>query len=320
MLPLPKEIQIEPTIRCNLNCIMCDYKARERQVNEMSFESFKKIVSQFPELKKVHLHGIGEPLLNKNFYNMVDYLKKRGVYVCFNDNMTLVDESAAKNIVSLNIDELRVSLDADNAISYERIRKKDMFNNVLNNIKTLVETKRRMKSNYPHLKIVVVALKNNLKEIPGIVSLASKLDIKEIVVQNMQSWGKEEYRENEKRQYSLFFEEQVNVEIFFQRARELADSQGVKLTLPLFKNSKLTCTWPWTSCFITTEGFLTPCCNCPDPNVFNFGNLLVNDLKDIWNGCEYNRFRMKLNNSGHLPKICNNCIILEGKLKNYEAL
>lgn len=318
-IPLPSEIQIEPTIRCNLNCIMCDYRARRRQARDMSLETFKRIVDQFPELKKVHLHGIGESLLNKNFFAMVNYLKEKGGYVCFNDNMTLVNESVAEDIITLNIDELRVSLDADNAASYEQIRKKDMFNIVLNNIRTLVEAKKRLKSKYPVLKIVIVALKNNLKEIPGIVSLAFKLGINEIVVQNMQSWGRFEVKKNEEPRYSLLFEDLKKIKIFFNKAKERAKSRGIKITLPLFENSKLTCTWPWTSCFITTEGFLTPCCNCPDPNLFNLGNLLENNIKSIWNGDKYAKFREQFKSSKP-PKICEKCIILEGKLKDYNTL
>ena len=45
MLLLPKEIQIEPTVRCNMNCIMCDEKARNR-APDMTLENFKQIVNQ----------------------------------------------------------------------------------------------------------------------------------------------------------------------------------------------------------------------------------------------------------------------------------
>ena len=79
---LPKEIQIEPTINCNLDCIMCNKKARERGSKNMTLNEFKIILSQFPDLKKIHLHGIGEPFMNKDFLNMIKFAKQKKIIVC----------------------------------------------------------------------------------------------------------------------------------------------------------------------------------------------------------------------------------------------
>ncbi len=36
---------------------------------------------------------------------------------------------------------------------------------------------------------------------------------------------------------------------------------------------KKTYHWPFTSCFLTCDGYVTPCCIRQDPSVFNFGNI-----------------------------------------------
>jgi MoaA/NifB/PqqE/SkfB family radical SAM enzyme len=43
-------------------------------------------------LKKAVLHGIGEPLLNKELTEIINYLKQRKVHVLFNTNALSLDE------------------------------------------------------------------------------------------------------------------------------------------------------------------------------------------------------------------------------------
>ena len=84
---LPRSIYIEPTSRCNEFCQQCPRTLLSREDDrDLSFEKFRYIVDQFPVLDRVVLHGLGEPLLNKDLPRMVRYLKDRGTYVLFNSN------------------------------------------------------------------------------------------------------------------------------------------------------------------------------------------------------------------------------------------
>jgi len=69
---------------------------------------------------------------------------------------------------------------------------------------------------------------------------------------------------------------------------------------------KLKCRWPFDSCFITVDGFVTPCCIRANPEVFNFGNIFETPFKEIWNGEKYQKFRETM--IKNLPNpICDNC-------------
>jgi radical SAM protein with 4Fe4S-binding SPASM domain len=69
--------------------------------------------------------------------------------------------------------------------------------------------------------------------------------------------------------------------------------------------STLHCRWPWSAAYVTAEGDVTPCCNCPDKRELFMGNLLEKPFSSIWNGKAYRIFRRELREG--VPQICRNC-------------
>src|SRR5438128_11227728 len=87
VLSLPRSIYIEPTSRCNELCQQCPRTLLSREEDrDLTYDEFRYIVDQFPVLERVVLHGLGEPLLNKDLPRMIGYLKESGTYVLFNSN------------------------------------------------------------------------------------------------------------------------------------------------------------------------------------------------------------------------------------------
>src|ERR1700757_2566458 len=83
----PVCLYLETTNRCNLLCTTCPRTYEELEPpSDMSWEVFTSIVDQFPEIERVVLHGVGEPMMAAELPKMVTYLKARGVYVLFNTN------------------------------------------------------------------------------------------------------------------------------------------------------------------------------------------------------------------------------------------
>jgi radical SAM protein with 4Fe4S-binding SPASM domain len=66
------------------------------------------------------------------------------------------------------------------------------------------------------------------------------------------------------------------------------------------------CKIPWTSCFITWDGFVYPCCHLLYISKdFCFGNVFDASFKEIWYSEEYSRFRLDFVNNP--PDICKRC-------------
>ena len=132
----PVCLYLEVTNRCNLLCTTCPrtYEDLEPPA-DMDWDLFTSIVDQAPDLARVVLHGVGEPMLVANLPRMVRYLKDRGVYVLFNTNGTVLSERNGRALIDAGLDELRVSLDASNRESFKAIRGRDYFGRITRNVR-----------------------------------------------------------------------------------------------------------------------------------------------------------------------------------------
>ena len=109
----------------------------------MSWELFTRIVDQVPNIARVVLHGVGEPMLVKDLPRMVRYLKERGAYVLFNTNGTVLTPRKGRELADTGLDELRVSLDAADAATFRIVRGKDYFNRIVRNVRAFTEMQAR---------------------------------------------------------------------------------------------------------------------------------------------------------------------------------
>src|ERR1700682_2671366 len=124
----PVCLYLETTNRCNLLCTTCPrtFEALEPPA-DMSWDLFTRIVDQFPQIARVALHGVGEPMMVRALPRMIRYLKDRGVYVLFNTNGTLLSPKKHQAMIDTGLDELRVSLDAADAKTFLAVRGKNFF-------------------------------------------------------------------------------------------------------------------------------------------------------------------------------------------------
>jgi sulfatase maturation enzyme AslB (radical SAM superfamily) len=104
-----KKLLIELTQKCNFNCKYCFYNDIKKDSSELSLTLLKKALHYTPNANNFYLSG-GEPLLNKNFKEIVSYLKKRGKIFLFT-NASLIDEKVDAKFIFENFDLVFISLD-----------------------------------------------------------------------------------------------------------------------------------------------------------------------------------------------------------------
>lgn len=308
ILSAPKDIQIEPTVRCNLNCITCDEKARNR-APDMSLEIFTRIIEQLKDVETLRLHGVGESLLNKDFLRMVGLACERGFDVKFNTNVSLLKKSVARYLIDVGLSEIRFSIDAADSLTYQKIRRADLFDKVVRNATDFIDA--RKGRNTPYIKLVVVLQRENLYQLQEIVTLGEKIGVDEVFIQNMQTWTRPEFNKNIAATNSVLDLEKEELEKVFSNI----ESTSVKIKFPPVEKNRLGCTWPYTSAYISVEGLLCVCCECHDPRILNFGNILEKPFLELWNSTDYNRFRSDFEQKK--AAICRNCIIGMGLFKTY---
>lgn len=306
----PRSIQIECTTRCNLKCTFCEISYWTETPADLEFENIQQMVAHLPKLKRVDLTGIGEALVNQNFFAIVKFLKAKGIYVTLNDNFTLMSEQTARKIIELGIDQIFLSLDGATADTYESIRRGAKFERVIANVKRLIELKRETGSKLPEVKINTVVCNSNYQELPAIVEIAHEVGIGMVQFVNIVTFddtsnmGTSELREEVRQK----FDEAL------ARAQEL----GILVKVELFDKLPVQeCDFPWTRNFVTYDGYVHPCCYTTQngdrtaQNSRSLGNLIRDSYADIWQG-EYLELRQKMA-QGILPYQCASCPKFKGK-------
>lgn len=179
----PINISIVGTTKCTLNCIMCpthsdvvpkDYKWRQTTAKDITFELFKKAVDRYKEAMSVHIIGSGEPMLNKDFFRMVDYAKNaRKMEVKTFSNGTTIKENADK-ILKSGLDSLTVSVNSSNAADYKRITAmpEDIFSKIMEDTRDFIDRKIKLKSKL-QVKLSFIIDRDNYELIPEMLKTAS---------------------------------------------------------------------------------------------------------------------------------------------------
>ena len=314
---LPEYLQIEPTVRCNANCRMCNRMLTRRLKGNLSFEGFVYIIEQIPSIKSVLLQGVGEPLLNPYFFDMVKYLKDRDIKVYTNTNASLINEYIAKKIVNSQIDEVRISFDAVTNEKYEYIRQGLNFNLVKENIIRLSTIKKEMRSDLPDIQFSIVGMMYNLEELPKIVDFAYKVGVSHIQILNLFLTGYDLGR----KENSLVYNYGIKVQKILLNTKILCEKYGIKYTAPVFdynitKNLVQQCKWPWRWTNITFDGYVTPCCVVDNPKILNMGNVFEENFQTIWNNERYRSFRKHFLLE-KIPSVCQQCLDNRFILKYY---
>ena len=288
----------------------------------MSWELFRRIVDQLPRIERAVLHGVGEPMLVKKLPDMVRYLKERGTYVLFNTNGTVLNEKNGRALINAGLDELRVSLDAANARSYQAIRGKNYFNRILRNVRTFRSLQDRLGCEHPRVSAWLTGLKETIAELPDFVRVAAEVGVKEVYLQRLVFFEHEAI--GHARPDQALYERMTRDEAHcLDEATALAHSlgltfsasgavsePGLSLKRPDDGSPWAMCRRPWTVMYFTANGRALPCCIAPFSQRgyehYTLGDATQQTLQDIWNGPAYQSFRETLL-SDHPPSACANC-------------
>jgi MoaA/NifB/PqqE/SkfB family radical SAM enzyme len=284
---------------------MCDQKHIKRKTN-MSFIEAKRIIDKIPSLLAVDLTGMGEVLMNKDFFKIVSYLKKNNKFVGFTSNFVLLNKTAARKLVKLGVDEVVVSVDSADKKTYEGIRVGAKFERVVENIKGLSKIKAELGSNFPEIQIRTVTMKKNIDSIKEMVDLSAKLGVKVLHVTTI-------YGPNKMRPDHFADDE------FEKKTSELVSyskNKGLSLQIGSYhKKLVRQCPLPFIHFYVTVSGAVIPCCYAQQSGSYedfikseNMGNILQNDLPTTWNSNKYKIFRNSVK-KGVSPRLCKQCPI-----------
>ncbi len=147
-LKTPYCIFIDPSSVCNFKCGFCMNK-NIKSPSIMNMNLFKKLIDDLDEfespVKTIRLYGFGEPLLNKNFCDMVRYAKasKKVLEVDTTTNASWLKDELIDDLIDSKIDRINISIEAMNTESYRKFTNNEFvdFEKIVHNISKLFKKK-----------------------------------------------------------------------------------------------------------------------------------------------------------------------------------
>ena len=309
----PRMIEVEPTTYCYAKCIVCEHTYWNENPQHLGYEDFKSIIDQFPKLRWIGLTGIGSSFLNPDYLRMIELVKGRDIYTVVIDTLSLIDVKQLRRLVELEVDRLVISMMGAKAETYNRHHVGCKFEQVIDNINSLVGFKKEMKKVYPEITFHFIATKENLGELLEFLYLIRRIirdeNVAVLISPILSPFKQIRY---------LYTEIPDSL---LKDAQKMARSLKIKLDInrSVFKENVNRCI-EWSQPFIFSDGSVIPCCATNEANqrrlqVENrLGDVLETPFVQIWWGERYNELRDSVRR-GKLPRFCATCALYEEKVK-----
>ncbi len=299
MNSLPSAYAIDIGNFCNLKCPLCPTGTNcpSRKKKFMSFKEYRQI---FDKIKKyafvVNLYNWGEPFLNKDILKIIKYTKKNKVGVLLSTNLNHMTDEMIETIIKLKLDKMVLSIDGASQETYGKYRKNGNFDKVLKNLKKIVKRKKELNSQYPRLVWQYLISKKNEKDVEKAKQIAENLGIKInfLYMRTSQLIRRKNWKLNKK--------------VVNEWVSEKFEGTPVEASSTI--NTKGSCDYPFKYLFVNPEGTTSPCCALYDKKT-DFGNLLKNDLKTVWNNKKYISARSRFSKNKLKNKVFTICDICD---------
>ncbi len=287
----PLSYSIEPTNFCNLKCPECPSGtgALTRPLGLMNFNTFKSIIDEIKETGfYVQLYFQGEPFINKELPQMLEYARKNRVYTSISTNGILLKESLIKIILDNPPDKLIFSIDGLDEDTYQNYRYGGTFKEAEEGLKKFLSERKIRKMKIPFVEFQFIVMKQNEHQINDVIKYGKSLGIDKVTLKTMQVTSVESAKH--------FLPENP------EYSRYIVDNNNLILKSKL-KNH---CFALWRTAVITWDGKVVPCCFDKDAK-HNLGELNGTGFKEIWKNEKYQGFRKQVLKNRKSIDICRNC-------------
>ena len=260
----PIRFNIEPTNHCNLSCSMCP-RELNRPFGYMDVSLFQKIIDEsilYGKRLIITINKDGEPLLHPELPKMVKYAKDKKAAHKFNfyTNGILLSETKSLELINSGLDTIHISIDAFSKGTYKKIKNIQKLEVVEENVKRLVELKKKLHSKAPLVIVKIIHTADTQNEIKSFV--------------------------NKWKGIANFIE--IGKYHTWDGTFNGSDLQGQ--TRSIQKIKRYPCTFLWYNPVILWDGRVTTCCvDYQGKGII--GDIKENTLAEIWQGDALQKIR-----------------------------
>jgi radical SAM protein with 4Fe4S-binding SPASM domain len=307
---------------------MCPFQRSDIEKNQLDFGLIKKLIDQVYNFKPyLSLCGRGEPLLHPEFFEIISYIKSKGLWCAVDTNGTLIEQNVDQ-LLSSKIDMVNVSIDSVGEIQ-DRIRGvPGAFQKAIDGIRAL----RAKSPNFrPIIRINCVITGYSFEHLEEVYELARDLGVDMLnlshsfyVRTQRMLRAQEKLSQNLPQARENISWDTVDVDagsIDYENLAKTIDrlkrkDEGVIVTVipnlasgdklqryyefkDFVEKRKTKCAWKHTN--IYPNGDVEMC-----DGLYPMGNLNDSDFLEIWNNENFREFRKRLKKMERFP-ICSAC-------------
>ena len=93
----------ELTYACNLECVHCLSSSGRRDPDELTTAEAKAVLDELHELQVFYINiGGGEPMIRRDFFELVEYSTSLGIGVKFSTNGAFIDAAKARQLAAID--------------------------------------------------------------------------------------------------------------------------------------------------------------------------------------------------------------------------
>ena len=161
----------ELTYACNLECVHCLSSSGRRDPNELSTAEAKAVLDELRDLQVFYINiGGGEPMIRRDFFELVEYSIAQGIGVKFSTNGAFIDAEKARRLTALDYLDIQISLDGTDAMTNDAVRGDGSYATAIRAMEHLRDAG-FVERNGP-FKISVVVTRHNVDQLDEFKALA----------------------------------------------------------------------------------------------------------------------------------------------------
>ena len=157
----------EITYACNLQCVHCLSSSGTRDPRELSTDQAKAVLDELRDLQVFYINiGGGEPMIRKDFFEILEYAEANDIGVKFSTNGTYITAENARRLAAMNYLDIQISLDGVDAATNDAVRGKGSYATAIAAMNHLRD------ANFGQFKISVVVTRHNVDQLDAFKALA----------------------------------------------------------------------------------------------------------------------------------------------------
>ncbi|MBO5163666.1 MAG: radical SAM protein [Ruminococcus sp.] len=303
--PQLRHLFLELTLRCNEKCLHCGSSCGDVSSEELTAQQYAKFLAEvkgdFGTKDKMLCITGGEPLLRKDFFDIMAAAHELGFRWGMTSNATLIDDSTARELKRVGMGTISVSIDGLEETHDAFRRTHGGWQRAMNGIESLLRV-----GGFKHVQVTTVVTHQNIGQLDELYKIFNEMEIDSWRIINIEPIGRAKQHAD-----LLLTPEDYRYMFEYIRNKRIAGepvTYGCSHYLGMEYEREVRdwyylCTAGTYIASIMANGDITACLDIERRPEFIQGNILTDRFKDVWEN-KFEIFRKNLSEENEKCRIC----------------